>query len=170
MLACKSLTAVKAEYPWDYEEAATHTTNTRQINDLLKVNRGKTVAPAGTYMELKLNIGSYCSLLWSLYGNHCDYYKELLKLYRILDREECFTIWEAYTKKVCARITWAVMDDGRSFFGQNPVASDLAPGHNFISLHLSLKASRTPSAIECPGKSNLLSACLLICQFFWCFD
>jgi hypothetical protein len=25
-------------------------------------------------------------------------------------------------------------------------------------------------AIECPRKSNLLSACLLICQFFWCFD
>ncbi len=24
--------------------------------------------------------------------------------------------------------------------------------------------------IECPRKSNLLSACLLICQFFWCFD
>jgi hypothetical protein len=22
----------------------------------------------------------------------------------------------------------------------------------------------------CPRKSNLLSACLLICQFFWCFD
>ena len=53
-------------------------------------------------MELKLNIGSYCSLLWSLYGNHCDYYKELLKLYRILDWEECFTIQEAYTKEVCA--------------------------------------------------------------------
>jgi hypothetical protein len=24
--------------------------------------------------------------------------------------------------------------------------------------------------IECPRKSNLLFACLLICQLFWCFD
>ncbi len=28
----------------------------------------------------------------------------------------------------------------------------------------------TAITIECPGKWNLLSACLLICQFFWCFD
>jgi hypothetical protein len=53
-------------------------------------------------MELKLNIGSYCGLLWSLFRDHCNYYKELLKLYRILDWEECFTIQEAYTKEVCA--------------------------------------------------------------------
>jgi hypothetical protein len=112
MLACRSLTAVEAEYRRDYEEAAAHTTNTRRINDLLKGNRGKTVAPAGTYMELKLNIGSYCGLLSSLFGDHCNYYKELLKLYCILDREECFTIREAYTKEVCARITWAIINDG----------------------------------------------------------
>jgi hypothetical protein len=87
------------------------TTRYSHINDLLKGNRGKTVAPAGMYMELKLNIGSYCGLLWSLFGDHCDYYKELLKLYRILDREECFTIQEAYTKEVCAQITWAIVDD-----------------------------------------------------------
>ncbi len=102
MLTCRSLTAVKAKYHRDYEEAAAHTTNTRWIGDLLKGYCGKMVAPAGTYMELKLNIGSYCSLLWSLFGDHCDYYKELLKLYHMLDREECFTIREAYTKQVCA--------------------------------------------------------------------
>jgi hypothetical protein len=31
-------------------------------------------------MELKLNIGTYCDLLWSILGDHCNYYKELLKL------------------------------------------------------------------------------------------
>ncbi len=95
MLACRSLTAVKAKYHRDYEEVAAHTTNTQWINNLLKGSCRKMVAPAGMYMELKLNIGSYCGLLWSLFGDHCDYYKELLKLYCILDREECFTIWEA---------------------------------------------------------------------------
>ncbi len=101
MLACRSLTAVKAQYHQDYKKAAAHTTNTRWINDLLKGKCGKTVAPAGTYLELKLNISSYCRLLWPLFGDHCNYYKELLKLHCILDREECFTIREAYTKEVC---------------------------------------------------------------------
>jgi hypothetical protein len=104
MLACRSLTAVEAKYHWDYEEAAAHTTTMQRINDLLKRNCGKMVTPVGTYMELKHNIGSYCGLLWSLFGDHCDHYKELLKPYHILDRKECFTIREAYTKEVCARI------------------------------------------------------------------
>ena len=34
-------------------------------------------------------------------------------------------------KEICARITWAIIDDRRSFFGQNPVASNFAPGATF---------------------------------------
>ncbi len=66
--------------------------------------------PAATYTDLKLNIGAYCGLLWTIFGDHCDYYKELLKIYCILDREECFTIRNAYTRtrEVCAWITWAI--------------------------------------------------------------
>ena len=131
MLACRSLTAMAAEFCREYEEAADNTRHTRSLDDLLKKNRGKTVEPAATYTDLKLNIGTYCGLLWTIFGDHCDYYKELLKIYRILDHEECFTIRNAYTREVCARITWAIVDEGRSFFGRNPVASDFAPGTNF---------------------------------------
>jgi hypothetical protein len=126
MLAGRLLTASEAEYCRDYKEAAAITTNTRSLDNLLKRNRGKMVAPAANYMDLKLNICTYCRLLWTIFGDHCDYYKELFKLYRILDREECFTIRHAYTKEVCVCITWAIVDDGRSFFGCNPVASDFA--------------------------------------------
>jgi hypothetical protein len=131
MLACRSLSAVEAKYHQDYKEAAAHTQNMRRINVLLKGNHGKMVASAGTYMELKLNMGSYCGLLWSLFGDHCNYYKELLKLCQILDWEECFTIWEAYTKDVCVQITWAIIDKGRLFFGRNHVALDFALGAQF---------------------------------------
>ncbi len=116
MLACRSLLAVEAEQSREYEEAAENTRHTRSIKDLLKWNRGKTVAPAANYMDLKLNIGTYCGLLWSLFGDHCNYYKEQLKIYRILDRDECFTIRYAYTRDICALLTWAIIDEGRSFF------------------------------------------------------
>jgi hypothetical protein len=82
------------------------------------------VAPAANYMDLKLNIGTYCGLLWTIFGHHCDYYIELLKLFHILDCKECFTMRHTYMKEVCARITWAIVDNGRSFFGCNPLASD----------------------------------------------
>jgi hypothetical protein len=71
-------------------------------------------------MDLKLDIGTYCALLWSLFSDHCGYYKELTKLYQILDQTECFTIQEAYTKNVCTQLLWAIIDDERSFFGCNP--------------------------------------------------
>jgi hypothetical protein len=75
ILACRSLTAVEAKQCRKYQEAAESTKHTRSINDLLKRNRSKPVAPATKYMDLKLNIGTYCGLLWALFGDHCDYYK-----------------------------------------------------------------------------------------------
>jgi hypothetical protein len=105
MLACRSLMAAKAWYCREYKEAAANTMHTQSLDELLKRNCGRTVAPASSYMDLKLNIGTYCGLLWLLFGDHCDYYKELLKIYQILDQEECFTIRNAYMKEVCARIT-----------------------------------------------------------------
>jgi len=131
MLTCRSLTAMAAEFCREYEEAAESTRHTRNLDDLLKKNRGKTVQPAATYTDLKLNIGTYCGLLWTIFGDHCNYYKELLKIYRILDREECFTIRNTYTREVCTSITWAIIDEGCSFFGRNLVASDFAPGTKF---------------------------------------
>jgi hypothetical protein len=131
MLACRSLTAVEAEQSRKYKEAAASTKHTWSLDELLKRNRGCTVWPAASYMDLKLNIGTYCGLLWLLFGDHCNYYRELLKIYCILDREECFTIRTVYTKEVCACIRWAIINYGRSFFGRNPVASNFAPGTNF---------------------------------------
>ncbi len=72
MLACRSLMAVEAEYHRDYKEAAAHMQNKHRIDDLFKETCGKMVAPAGTCMELKLNIGSYCGLLWSIFGDQCN--------------------------------------------------------------------------------------------------
>jgi hypothetical protein len=119
------------EFCQEYEEAAESTRHIRSLDDLLKRNSGKTVEPAEIYTDLKLNIGMYYGLLWTIFGNHCDYYKEVLKIYCILNREECFTIQNAYTREICAWIMCAIVDEGRSFFWQNPVASDFAPGTMF---------------------------------------
>jgi hypothetical protein len=66
MLACRSLTAVEVEYWWEYKEVASHTINMHSIGKLMKGNQGKIVPPASNYMNIKLNIGTCCGLLWSL--------------------------------------------------------------------------------------------------------
>jgi hypothetical protein len=67
MLACRSLLAVEAEQSREYEEAAENTRHTRSIEDLLKRNRGKTVAPAANYMDLNSTlegaVDCYCLYL-----------------------------------------------------------------------------------------------------------
>jgi hypothetical protein len=43
-------------------------------------------------------------------------------------------IRHTYMKEVCARITWAIVDNRRLFFGCNPVASDFAARSIFTFL------------------------------------
>ncbi len=101
---------------------------------------------------MKLNIGSYCTVLWSIFGERCDYYCKLLKIYRILDRKECFTIWDAYTKEICARITWAIVDNGRSFLGATPWHPILQRGQGYNSQCCSWNQSQMRCAT--PSRSN----------------
>jgi hypothetical protein len=48
---------------------------------------------------------------------------------------------------MCARITWATIDDGQSFFGLNPVALDFAPGTTFQFSVLCLKTDAVRNAL-----------------------
>ena len=80
ILACRSLTALEVETQRGYEEASELTKTTRKLEDILK-EKGKTATLAPDYMQLKLNIGTFCALLWALFGDHCNYYKELGKLH-----------------------------------------------------------------------------------------
>ncbi len=129
MLVCRSLTALEVEQLRGYEEASELTRSTRRLDEVLK-EKSKTTMPAQNYMELKLNLSTFYGLLWALFGDQCDYYRELLKLLNILDTKECFTIRDVYTKEVCARITWAIIDDGWSYFGRTCVAANFAQGAN----------------------------------------
>ncbi len=73
ILACWLLMAAEAEHCCKYKEAAVNATYTQSLDELLKRNRGRTVAPAPSYMDLKLDIRMYCGLLWLLFGDYCDY-------------------------------------------------------------------------------------------------
>ncbi len=73
MLVCRSLSAAEVELQRGYEEATEQTKSTRRLKDLLK-EKNKITKPPQNYMELKLNMGTFCALLWALFGDQCDYY------------------------------------------------------------------------------------------------
>ena len=88
------------------------------------MSRGSPRAPANSYFELKLNINTFCTLLHTLFGIKCGYYITLLRIRNCLDNVGVFNIREAYTPDICYRITWAIIDDGRSFFSHVMILQD----------------------------------------------
>lgn len=72
--------------------------------------------PPDTYYELRYSVNIFCALLWTLFGNECDYYKGMREITEMLDLQEVHIIRDSFTPDVCRRITWAILTDGRSFF------------------------------------------------------
>ena len=75
---------------------------------------------------MKLLIGTFCRLLWTLFVSGCDYYHEIKKLHRSLSTWDVLAIQEAFTVDKCRRIIWAIIDDGRALFRQKMLVQDFS--------------------------------------------
>jgi hypothetical protein len=63
--------------------------DTRQLDELLRLSKAVTCAPADNFWELKINIATFSmSLVWVLFGSECNYYKGLCNVYATLGLKE----------------------------------------------------------------------------------
>jgi hypothetical protein len=76
ILACRARTTQETERVREQEQALSTTERTRLLDDLLKLPKGTTRAPADNFWELKMNVSTFMSLVWVLFGLQCDYYKK----------------------------------------------------------------------------------------------
>jgi hypothetical protein len=100
----------------EQEQALTATEKTHQLKVLLQFSKGNTRAPADNFWELKMNVRTFLSLLWVLFGADCDYYKSLCQIHKTLELKEVYALKDKFSPENCHRITWAILDDGRAFF------------------------------------------------------
>ena len=124
LLICRSRTPEEIERVRVLEQAEQLTQATRVLEEALKLQRGDPRAPASNYFELKLNITSYCALMHTLFGERCPYYQALMRIRNCMDSGGVYNIRQAYTADVCHRISWAIIDDGRSFFSKVLIQQD----------------------------------------------
>jgi hypothetical protein len=75
--SCRGRTSVDTEQIRECEVALLATENTRQLDELLRLSKGITRAPVDNFWELKINIATFMSFMWVLFGSKCDYYKGL---------------------------------------------------------------------------------------------
>ena len=116
IMACRSQTSAETEQIREHEDALPATENTRQLDELLRLSKGVTRAPADNFWELKINIATFMSLVWVLFGSECDYCKGLCNVYATLELKEVMAQKSSLTPEHCRRITWAILDDGRAHF------------------------------------------------------
>ncbi len=98
------------------QEQALTATKTRQLKDLLRFSKGNTRAPADNFWELKMNVRTFMSLVWVLFGANCDYYKSLRQIHKTLELKEVYALKDKFSPENRHCITWAILDDGRAFF------------------------------------------------------
>ncbi len=94
------------------------TVATRSYEESLKLARTTVRVPALTYHNVKFNIATFCAFLWTVFGDEHDYYKEVLKVLRVLESANVYAMRELYSTEVCRRIIWAVLHEGHRFFNK----------------------------------------------------
>ena len=117
LLCCRSRANNETEEIKERELALKATEQTRQFEDYVKYVKGTVVRqPVSNYWDLKQNIATYMALLWVLFGDRCDYFINLNKIHAVMDLPEVQQLRQKFSAEICRRISWAIIDNGRSFF------------------------------------------------------
>ncbi len=126
ILTYRPKSAHEVETIKDFEEAQRAMAHTAQFNEVCRRQKALPSPPLDNYFELPLSINTFCALIWTLFGEECDYYKGLLEVAETLDQQEVHIIRESFTAD-----KWAILTDGRSFFNTVIVESQFRRGKQF---------------------------------------
>ena len=79
-----------------------------------------------------MNVSTFMSLIWVLFGSNCDYYKNLQQIHKTLELKEVYALKASFTAENCRRITWAVLNDGRAFFDDIKTTTEFGHGQDMV--------------------------------------
>jgi hypothetical protein len=124
ILKCQSPTSGHLEELRRQEEIWDATKGNATFIEMTKQLKKEVSTPASDFGELRSNIATFCTLLFTLFGEGCDLYKSMGEILQILSHQFSMQNKSAYTPEVCRRITWAIIVDSRSFFDDIKLAED----------------------------------------------
>ena len=104
------------------------TARNHTLTEALLLGKRDPRPPASNYHELKLDLGTFCALLWVLFGEKCDYFENCLALLNMLDSDNVFANAHTFTPLICRQITWAVINDSRQYFFRMVTADQFSSG------------------------------------------
>jgi hypothetical protein len=110
------------------EHAMLLTERNYTLTDALGLSRKDPRPPASTYLELVRDVGTFCALVRTLFGDSCDYFQNLFDLWQMLNSEQVYAKSERFGVAMVRQITWAIIEDSRQFFFRTMTEEELARG------------------------------------------
>ena len=105
--------------------------------DALGLAKKDPCPPASTYLELLHDVGTFCALIRTLFGDQCDYFQNLYDLWTMLNSEQVYAKLEQFNPQMVRQITWAILEESRQFFFRTMTEDELAWGNAwFPTSHL----------------------------------
>ena len=107
------------------------------LMDALGLAKKDPCPPASTYLELLHDVGTFCALIRTLFGDQCDYFQNLYDLWTMLNSEQVYAKLEQFNPQMVRQITWAILEESRQFFFRTMTEDELAWGNAwFPTSHL----------------------------------
>jgi hypothetical protein len=111
------------------EHAMQLTERNYTLKDALGLTRKDPRPPASTYLELLHDVGTFCALTRTLFGEQCDYFQNLFDLWTMLNSKQVYAKSEQFGPQMVRQITWAILEDSRQFFFKTMTEEELAWGN-----------------------------------------
>lgn len=125
ILLCRPRAGDEREQATAHEIAEGASNRNRTFAEALALNKRDPRPPPETYHDLKAVVGTFCSLLWTFFGDKCEYFRKLFEIYCCLDSDTVSEKWHFFTPLLCRQIVWAILDDGREYFAQTMLPDKL---------------------------------------------
>jgi len=138
ILKCRALTSAHLEDLRQQEEVWDATKGNATYVKVIKQAKSKDVChPPHDFGELRSNISTFCSLLFTLFGEGCDLYCTMISILQILSHPFSMQNKQAYTPEVVHRIVCAIVVDTRSYFDDIKLAEDFMEQGQYLQLPVS---------------------------------
>jgi hypothetical protein len=153
ILLCRSRPGEDRESARQHELAEELSSTNRSLSEAMSLTKSAPRPAPDTYTDLKASVGTFCALIWALFGDGCEYFRKLFQVYLCLDSDRACEDWANFTPLLCRQITWAIIDDGREYFSQTmlPERFQVPPGTHIrypcSSLEELIRPIRTQSPI-----------------------
>jgi hypothetical protein len=110
------------------EQAMSLTERNYTLTDALGLTRKDPRPPASSYLELVRDVGTFCALVHTLFGEQCDYFQNLFALWHMLNSEQVYAKSDRFGPMMVRQLTWAIIEDSRQYFFRTLTEEEMARG------------------------------------------